>query len=412
MAITILQQCSPLQPAYNELIHLVSSTNTAQANFKYICDVYVNGSLITRLDTPPHPTYGTGLFNPARIVENYVNKDVDLTTYGFGVNTNSNCYYQLKFGESFGLSSSGTTAYPNLAQTANKYVWNAIYDYEDFVGYSSGTINAAVPTGSTDPARLLTNRPSSGDIQFTENYYLYLNSLTSGTVDFAYIVTKDSSNATINAIKVNNPYKANPSGNGRFLRFSAGPNNINQISNSYLTGGVQPIILSTDYAYTIQFFDTSSTAVTEAHRFTINSECSKYQSYRIWFLNKLGGYDAFTFYKQNTFNSEIKRETFKANLGTQNLTSQSYTASQRAITQYSTKIKDTISCNSNWISEAQSLWLEELVTSPDVYVEKNGMLVPINLLNSNYERKYVVNKHLFNLKIDFQYSYERQRQRF
>jgi len=406
--ITIQQQCSPLQPAYNELIHLVSSNNTAQANFKFICDVYVNGSLITRLDTPPHPTYGTGLFNPARVIEAYVNNDIDLTTYGFGINSNSNCYYQLKFGESYGASSSGTTAYPNLASTSNKYVWNAIYDYEDFVGYSSGTINA-----STSASRLLTNRPSSGDIQFTENAYLYVNSMTSGTIDYAYIVTKDSSNAIINAVKINNQYKANPGGNGRFLRFSSSPNNINQISASYLLGGaVQPIILSTDYAYTIQFFNASNTAVTEQYRYTINSECTKYVSYRIHFLNKLGGYDAFTFYKQNTFNSEVKRETFKSNLGTQTQTSQSYTAQQRAITQYSTKIKDTISCNSNWISEAQSLWLEELVTSPDVYVEKSGVLVPINLLNSNYERKYVVNKHLFNLKIDFQYSYERQRQRF
>lgn len=408
MAITILQQCSPLQPAYNELIHLVNSSNRAQANFKYICDVYVNGSLVTRLDTPPHPTYGTGLFNPARIIENSVNNDIDLTTYGFGINTNSNCYYQLKFGESYGASSSGTTAYPDMAQTANKYVWNAVYDYEDFVGYSSGTINAGSPS-----SRLLTNRPSSGDIQFTENAYLYLNSMTSGTIDYAYIVTKDSSNATINNVKINNPYKANPLGNGRFLRFSSSPNNINQISATHILGGAsQPIILSTDYAYTIQFFDAGANAVTEQYRYTINSECTKYESYRIHFLNKLGGYDAFTFYKQNTFNSEIRRETFKSNLGTQTSTSHSYTAQQRAITQYNTKIKDTISCNSNWISEAQSLWLEELVTSPDVYVEKDGVLVPINLTNSNYERKFVVNKHLFNLKIDFQYSYERTRQRF
>ena len=408
MAITILQQCSPLQPAYNELIHLLSSTNTAQANFKYICDVYVDGSLVTRLDTPPHPTYGTGLFNPARIIEDYVNKDIDLTTFGFGVNTESNCYYQLKFGESYGASSSGTTAYTNMAQTSNKYVWNAIYDYEDFVGYSSGDINAG---GAS--SRLLTNRPSSGDIQFTEDYYLYAIAMSSGTIDVAVLTTYDSSNAAIATYKIDNPYKANPSGNGRFLRFSAGPNNINQIPTGYIVGGLpQPLITASVAAYEIYFYDQHLVQSTETHRFTINSECSKYESYRIWFLNKLGGYDAFTFYKQNTFNSEIKRETFKSNLGVQTLTSQSYTASQRAVTQYNTKIKDTISCNSNWISEAQSVWLEELVTSPDVYVEKSGVLVPINLLNSNYERKYVVNKHLFNLKIDWQYSYERQRQRF
>ncbi len=407
MAIAILQECSPLQPAYNELIHLVISGNRAQANFKYICDIYVNGVQLPRIDTPPHPTYGTGLFNPARIIENYVNSDIDLTTYGFGVNSNSAVYYQLKFGEQYGASSSGTTAYPNMTVTGQKYVWNAIYDYEDFVSYSSGTINA----GSSS-SKFLTNAPSSGDIQFTENAYLYANTLTSGNIDYAYIVTKDSAGATINTAKINNQYKAFPTSSARFLRFSSAPNNINQILPANITLGGQPIINSTDYAYTIQFFNASNVAVTEQYRYTINSPCSKYVPYRLHFLNKKGGYDSFTFYKQNTFISEIKRENFKANLGTQTATTQSYTVSQRAITQYNTKIKDTISCNSDWVTEDQMIWLEELLTSPDVYVEKNGSLVPVNLTNSSHERKLQVNKHLFNLKIEFQYSYERQRQRF
>lgn len=406
MAISILQECSPLQPAYNELIHVINSTNRAQTNFKYICDIYVNGVLLPRIDTPPHPTYGTGTFNPARIIEAYVNSDIDLTTYGFGVNTNSNCYYQLKFGEQYGASSSGSTAYPNMAVTGNKYVWNSIYDYEDFVGYSSGTINA----GSSS-SRFLTNAPSSGDIQFTENAYLYANTLTSGNIDYASILTY-SGGVLRTTTKVNNQYKAFPTSSARFLRFSSAPNNINQILPANITSGSQPIILSTDGYYTIQYFNASNVAVTEKYQYTINSPCSKYTSYRLHFLNKLGGYDSFTFFKQNTFTSDIKRDNFKANLGAYGATSYTYTAQQRAITQFNTKIKDTISVNSDWVSEAQMLWLEELLTSPDVYVEKNGGLVPINLTDSSHERKLQVNKHLFNLKISFQYSYERQRQRF
>lgn len=407
MAITVLQVPAPLMPAYNELPHLITSTNKTQANFKYICDIYINSVLVDRLDCPPHPTYGTGLFNPARIIENYVNNDLDLTTYGFGTNSNSYTGYVLKFGESYGLSSSGVTNYPNLSVTGTKYVWNSVYDYEDYCSYSSGTINA----GSSS-SRFLTNRPSSGDIQFTENAYLYCNTMTSGTIDYATIITKDSSNATINTVKINNQFKAYPTEASRFLRFSSGPNNINQILPGYITLGSQPIINSTDYAYTIQFFNASNVAVTEQHRYTINSPCTKYTTYRVHFLNKLGGYDSFTFFKQNSFKSDITKSNFKSNLGVQTASSQTYSSSQRAITQYNTKIKDTVSCNSDWVSEAQITWLEELVTSPDVYVEKSGTLVPINILNTTHERKLLVNQKLFNLKIDFQYSYERTRQRF
>jgi hypothetical protein len=409
MAITIIQAPSPLQPAYNELNYLVTSSNKAQTNFRYVCDIYINNVYADRLTAPPHPTYGTATFNTARIIENYVNRDIDLTTYGFGTNDNSYINYVLKFGESYGSLSTGSVVYPNQTITGTKYVWNAIYDYPDFVDYSSGTIQA-----SSSASRFLTNRPSSGDIQFTESYYLYANTITSGStgIDYAYIVTKDSSNSTINTVKVNNQYKAFPTQGSRFLRFASGPNNINQIPASQITLGAQPIINSTDYAYTIQFFNSSNVAVSEQHRFTIASTCTKYTPYRLWFFNKLGGYDAFTFYRKSTFTSDIKRESFKSNLGVTAQNTFTYTKQQRATTNYSTKIKDVITLDSDWVSEAQLVWLEELISSPDAYIETAGSLIPINILTATNERKLVVNKKLFNLKVDFNYSYERQRQRF
>lgn len=406
MAIQIKQECAPLMPAYNELNHLVNSSNYGQPNFKYVCDVYVNGgaTYVDRLMVPPHPSYGTGLFNPARIIENYLTKDIDLTTYGFGANSNSYASYILKFGESYGASSSGATVYPNQTVTGTKYVWNAVYDFEDWVGYSSGTINAG-----TTSCKFLTNRPSSGDIEFTDNAYLYVNSITSGTIDYAYIVTKDSSNVTINTAKVNNPYKATD----KFFRFCSSPNLINQILPANITLGGQPIINSTDYAYTIQMFNASNVAVTEQYRFTIASPCTKYDKYRIHFLNKLGGYDAFTFSKVNRFTSDVKRENYKQNLGAYAaLYNYGYNVSQRASTQYDTKITDSVTCQSDWVTEAQMVWLEELITSPDVYVEKNGSLVPINITTGKHERKKQVNDKLFNLTIEFTYSYTRYRQRF
>ena len=58
------------------------------------------------------------------------------------------------------------------------------------------------------------------------------------------------------------------------------------------------------------------------------------------------------------------------------------------------------------------VWLEELITSPDVYVEKSGTLVPINITTAKHERKKQVNDKLFNLTLEFTYSYNRYRQRF
>lgn len=83
----------------------------------------------------------------------------------------------------------------------------------------------------------------------------------------------------------------------------------------------------------------------------------------------------------------------------------------RGLNQYETILDDTITINSDWITEAESEWLEQLVTSPDVYIYEGANLVSVNITNANYETKYVASQQLFNLVISFTYSQNRKRQR-
>jgi hypothetical protein len=57
-------------------------------------------------------------------------------------------------------------------------------------------------------------------------------------------------------------------------------------------------------------------------------------------------------------------------------------------------------------------WLEELATSPDVYVERDGVAIPINITTASFDRQNGEDKKLFNLTLEFKYSYKRYRQRF
>jgi hypothetical protein len=98
-------------------------------------------------------------------------------------NTNSNVEYVLKFGEAYGTT--GTTIYPDLHVTGTKYLWNAVFDYEEIAVYSSGDYM----TSSGSPCAFLTNKPSSGDIMSDDNAWLYWNDINLNTVSF-YIVTR------------------------------------------------------------------------------------------------------------------------------------------------------------------------------------------------------------------------------
>ena len=183
MAITIQQQPLLYAPAYNDMVFVVSSSNVAQSNFKFIADVVING-VSFRQAVFPNPTYNTGVFNIGRIVENYVSSNLSTNTYGFQENTNSIVTVTVKFGEEYGTT---PVVYPNLT-SVTKFAWNSIFDFLEFNSTSSlyYIFNFGVALNAKISVNL-TSAPSSGVIRDDENAWLYALNHSSGTIYHAQI---------------------------------------------------------------------------------------------------------------------------------------------------------------------------------------------------------------------------------
>src|SRR3990172_7152164 len=113
MAITIQDSPATFTPAYNPIFSTLSSTNTGQANFQYICDLYITGKTFAgagflRLKSPAAPLNGRGVFDVSKHIERYLSFDVGNDINGFQRSVNSILEYQLKFGEEYGPSSGVT----------------------------------------------------------------------------------------------------------------------------------------------------------------------------------------------------------------------------------------------------------------------------------------------------------------
>jgi hypothetical protein len=123
-------------------------------------------------------------------------------------------------------------------------------------------------------------------------------------------------------------------------------------------------------------------------------------------LNKLGAFESFNFIRNSKTNIDIERKQFKAPL------SIGYSKSDRLKTDYNTTITDNINIQSDWISQEQSLLLEQLATSPVVYLERSSTnFIAVNITNSNYEiKKFLNDRKLFNISFDMEYTYSRYRQ--
>ena len=409
MSITINQSPATRSPAYNDLVYVITSTNKAQANFKYIADIDIYGvGVVARLKNIPDPIYGSGVFNVSRILENYVTSDISTSSYGFQQNLNTYQRVFIQFGEEYGPSS-GTTIYPNVQSSSSLFAWNSIFDFLPFTTYDQS--NYILVSGSTKP--FLTNAPLSQGIRDTENSWLHYMTTSSGTVFYAEVKTYDSLGANIQTVRVANPYQAWTSDNDGFARFGCGTKNLNLINSSGIITGAQPIIDSETVRYTVQTIKYNGSATSELRTFNINNACTQNTTYRFHFLNKLGGYDSFTFIRGSKKKVSITRSNYKkVNGSLQSASSFSYSASDRGTTQFDTLLKDDYRVLSDWIDEPTMIWLEELVTSPQVYLDDPTYgLVAVNIKNSSYDIKQTVQDKLFNLELEFEFSFDRYRQR-
>ncbi len=411
--ITILQAPNKFQPAYNPINYVVSSDKTAEDNFSFVADIYITGvsnPSYVRIKQAIDPVAGFGVFDIHRIVENFLSHDIG-TGVGWQRNTNSFAEYQVKFGEEFGLSTSGTTVYSNLTLGSVNYAYNAVFD---FLGFQDYTQTPYVIAGSSSTNKWLTNQPTTVNIGDSERAWLHAQTDTSGSIYYAEIKTYDSAGALIQTIKILNPYQAASSDQSKFIRFGSGPDNLNDITIDSIEAGAQPFITASVSYYTVQMTTFAGAATSELKTFTIIDQCSNYTKYRLHFLNKMGGFDSFTFNRVSRPLSTIERQSYKKNLGTLTPITGAfgYAKSDRQDTVFDTNIKDNITINSDWITETESAWLEELVTSPVVFLDDaTHGLVAINITDTGYETRKSVNDKVFNLVVNFQYTYNRKRQR-
>ena len=418
MSITIHQNPNPqttssFHPGFNDIIFVVSSSNVAQANFQYICDLYLTdetgalthaGQTYIREKTPAEPTYTSGVFNIKDIVKSFLSHNIGDATYGFQKCSNSIVEVVCKFGEEYGASSA-ITAYPNLTNTSTRYFWNGLFDFPDIKDYSGNYSGS-----SSSTLKFLTARPQNGIIRSNERAWLYTLDLTE--CDRATVVTYDNAGAIIATHVITNSLHPVTSTGENMIRFPAGPLNLNSIPASAFVSGAQPIYTDGVMSYSITMTDTVAGQVRDKQYYYLNSECTDSTIYRFHFWNKLGGFDSFSFIRAHTFETDIKRQNFKRNTITRQPSGNyGYAKDVQSDIQFNTNLKDTIKVTSDWVSEATTLWLEELLTSPVIYLDDaTHGLIAINPIDTKYIRKQWRTDGLHNLEFTFQYSYDRFRQ--
>jgi len=388
MTMTIHQRPEDVTPAFNPVVYVVSSTNSSEPNHKFIIDIKVGGTLITREKFTPPPLQANAFIDIGRIVSNLVKFDLDFSLISCYPMLNSQKDFTIEIGESYG----GTDYLNKVSDTftavnigLDPYQW---LDY-DFANYEQKILNK------------LTNKLRINSKAWLYFYHTNTNQVT------GIRVTATNAAGTPTISEIDNPYNAsNP--DDRFVYCPIGAN-MNTIDAADLNPAINAgnVLPADTVSVLIELLDTA--VVTDSMTYEIIGTC--YKDYEVYYLNSNGAFDTLVFNK----NYSIKRNLQYQN--TERINSSMLTATSYGYNSYDGQaVKNRIDTrqrwmlNTDWINEVESAALFEMVSSPVIFLKDNGVVKRVNQNLTDYQEENQRAKKIFNFSIELTDSLQFERQ--
>lgn len=393
MALVVHTEPSELTPAYNDQWFTALSDQYAVTGFKYLVTVTVNGDTANTYTEYilPRPD-GWLVFNAMQWVKNYIEHyfELDGVTLSYPINiaTNKSVSVEVVISE-YGVS-------PFDSETITYEAFDACltdadfrnYDFSDYIfGGTTGKyfLSKGINTITPDP-RITLNQP------------LFLHLINNpGTLIDSIVIDLRRGGSTIDSVSI-----------------ATLPTPINNYDILQLYIGTQIFIATPAVGDTVRVdFKDSGASTLLRWSYTIQSVCSKFDDYVIYYLDRDGNILPFHFeYKSiNEFTKKVN--SVKLNKNTLNTTTGAYgsTSYDREEHIISTAIESTLELNTGWINETQNLQLKDLFDSPIVYLWNGSTLKSCKVTNPTFTRKLKVNEKLFNYTITVDLGITETRQR-
>lgn len=344
MAITITQKPTSPNAAYTRLVYVVSgSTNTSQPQYQYVMDVYESGStsLIKRTKQTINPA-GVAVFDPSRILQGELSEDQSWKISSLQAFNSSSKTFTVKFGEQYATSiSSSVTVYPDLVE-------NDIEVFRGVVDPNDGYYNW--PSSSK---AVLSNMPATMSMQSSDHGTI---GVYNNSVQYVRQKTYNANNTLLSTI------------------------------NYSVTDNFTSIPISSSLNWNHVEIEVSSSLGKQNYRYEVSDKVHN-EKVRFAFINKQGTWDYYNNFNPVRQNIDITRQQYTAPRVDYSSLTSTYDITRRGRTVNNSSTDDSFSVDTDWLTKTDANWLEELLESPSVYIQRNGEFIPIIINNSNYTSK-------------------------
>ena len=434
-----------LVPSGSEIIFTVKDNSViTNVKGKYVAEVHIgtlgtvgSGTPACILKVNPNAK-GIGIFDFSTIFDNYVSPDYQgglvlsggvssaTSTYNglvysqstphtihqideYSTNRNSVRYFHIKFYTEYALSITDPVIEDQsmIIESGRHMFFNGYLDYTDvlkqvafasFGGYGYDfDYHNWIMKDSAD--RFLTYAPTKQYIRQDDFHTMgFFNNLTIS--NSGYAIAPTTSNQILHKILVTYYYN----GSSVFSAFSTnntgtgGFNLTGADSNTHLCyvgvgtanfdgapfAGSLPA--NWDY-YTVVAMDTSGEYISQTYEFHQQyDDCKGFETIRLTWLNKWGTWDYYNFTKKSIRTINKKPLTYHSLEGTWNEGMYNIYGHKGGKRVLNNVANEEITVNSDWITDEESIWLEQLFTSADVFILNKK---DANDLTQGYTRKYL-----------------------
>jgi hypothetical protein len=475
MATTFIAQPQDFTPAYNECKFIVDSTNVNKAGFRYIFEVFEAGTANRIGYYKALPTFGTGYGEQdlSKLLSNMVSFDFNPTVLTFYDAVNSYYNYDIKIGEEYifdlsytaslvdnggsvritathpfqvgdqvnitqadggvanpgveGLHTviaiTGTTNFTinalwadvtdatingvvkyadnrktvnlNIVSTLDKYVFNGVQPWLEMPNWDETDYELDGVTKAW-----LTNQPKTFNCTPSQDLWLNLRGDGIGINKRVYF-ENDNGDIFYKAI----------AGGDYIKGVAVGPNNFGSLT---LVTGTAPLIKNDTKIYQVWYSDGVLHPVQSlSYEITIDRRPVITQ-YNILFLDRMGSWSSFAFQLKTYEKLNIKRETYNKDVpGFVSGAEWQYKSYEQGTVNFNTQVAKTIDLNTNWMTEAQAYYFQELVTSPQTYIAPVtfvnceyvlGDYISCNVMNNSFDIQRERNKHLIKQQLQVRLS--------
>ena len=426
MSITLHQQPTSPNMANADLLYVVTSTTSSAAQFQFVCDIKdENNTLIQRLKQQPNPS-GKGVFNIGQVLLTQLEVDPIWKVQAVTGSVQSAKSFKVLFGEEYADNLFGNvytyngivnnvTGSPALSGSSYYYDVNGLVEpnsgYWNFQSSSYYTEVATPQLGTGTFNKGLTSSPRTLYIQEGDYHTVSLfNGNLSGDANSSTVVqdvymmnvtTYDGLNGTGNQIDTYDIY--NITANGGF-RDNISQQWVNVYTSQSDASRLQhwgvgyqnlldhnPTIDFTGWnSYVINWYPQQSPGnantnyVLDTFIFNKSTGNCDYNTVRFAWKNELGTWDYYNFTLAESETNSMERIEYRQTFVpfSTNTNSATYDISRRGRDQLLNKITTTKTVNSDWLTQTEADWIQELFLTNNVYIQDGSDFVPVVVVDS------------------------------